>query len=102
MISIPLFLLILIYRKDFVRASIGQGSVSQRTTTDTSNNDNSVFSQFNGNFLLDEEGANPSLSSSSYVCRYLQMHTDDDKFPTLVRRESGQLPWNGNLFFMID
>jgi len=46
-----------------------------------------MFPQFNGNFLLDEEGTNHPMSSS-YVCRYLQMHTDDDKFPILVRRDS--------------
>ncbi|CAI2166966.1 15262_t:CDS:10 [Funneliformis geosporum] len=74
-----------------LRASIGlRGSMSQRRdamSTNTSNSDNSIFPQFNGNFLLDEEGTNHPMSSS-YVCRYLQMHTDDDKFPILVRRDS--------------
>src|SRR4051812_30859703 len=85
--------LVNIYRKDFIHASMRlQNSSSQcRDTTPANaiNNDNSIFPQFNGNFLLDEEGANPSsMSSSSYVCRYLQMHTDDKKFPILVRRDS--------------
>ncbi|CAG8435738.1 9515_t:CDS:10 [Funneliformis mosseae] len=71
-----------------LRASIG--SMPQRRdvmSTNASNSDNSIFPQFNGNFLLDEEGTTHPMSSS-YVCRYLQMHTDDDKFPILVRRDS--------------
>ncbi|CAG8483565.1 22051_t:CDS:10, partial [Gigaspora rosea] len=91
--------------KDFIRASIGKNTpnlhknsvrLSDATSVNTPNNDASPFPQFNGNFLLDDEGetpeiglnANPSLASSSYVRRYLQMHTDDDKFPILVRRDS--------------
>lgn len=85
-------LLMSINRKDFIHTSVGlQGPPSQHrnaTLTNASNNDNSVFPQFNGNFLLDEEGTNPSTSSSSYVCRYLQMNTDDDLFPVLIRRDS--------------
>ncbi|UZO12630.1 uncharacterized protein OCT59_004156 [Rhizophagus irregularis] len=79
-------------KKDFIHTSVElQGPPSQHrnaTLTNASNNDNSVFPQFNGNFLLDEEGTNPSTSSSSYVCRYLQMNTDDDLFPVLIRRDS--------------
>ncbi|KAF0466720.1 ARM repeat-containing protein [Gigaspora margarita] len=91
--------------KDFIRTSIGKNTpnlhknsvrLSDAASVNTQNNDASPFPQFNGNFLLDDEGetperglnANPSLASSSYVRRYLQMHTDDDKFPILVRRDS--------------
>ncbi|CAG8742106.1 2611_t:CDS:2, partial [Dentiscutata heterogama] len=91
--------------KDFIRASIGKSTsnlhknsvrLSDATSVNAPNNDASLFPQFNGNFLLDDDGetsetglnANPSLASSSYVRRYLQMHTDDDKFPILVRRDS--------------
>ncbi|CAB4406291.1 unnamed protein product [Rhizophagus irregularis] len=46
-------------KKDFIHTSVGlQGPPSQHrnaTLTNASNNDNSVFPQFNGNFLLDEE-----------------------------------------------
>lgn len=82
-------LLMLINRKDFIHTSVGlQGPSPQHRDATASNNDNSIFPQFNGNFLLDEEGTNPSTSSSSYVCRYLQMNTDDDLFPVLIRRDS--------------
>ncbi|CAG8555269.1 2021_t:CDS:10 [Cetraspora pellucida] len=91
--------------KDFIRASIGKSTsnlhknsvrLSGATSVNAPNNDASLFPQFNGNFLLDDDGetsetglnANPSLVSSSYVRRYLQMHGDDDKFPILVRRDS--------------
>jgi len=37
--------------------------------------------------LFDDENDN-STTGSSYVQRYLQMNTDDDKFPILVRRDS--------------
>ncbi|CAB5215643.1 unnamed protein product [Rhizophagus irregularis] len=59
-------------KKDFIHTSVElQGPPSQHrnaTLTNASNNDNSVFPQFNGNFLLDEE--------------------DDDLFPVLIRRDS--------------
>ncbi|CAB5215642.1 unnamed protein product [Rhizophagus irregularis] len=46
-------------KKDFIHTSVElQGPPSQHrnaTLTNASNNDNSVFPQFNGNFLLDEE-----------------------------------------------
>ncbi|CAG8441823.1 3665_t:CDS:10 [Scutellospora calospora] len=91
--------------KEFIRASIGKSNsnlhknsvrLPDATSVNAPNNDASLFPQFNGNFLLDDDGEtsetglneNPSLASSSYVRRYLQMHTDDDKFPILVRRDS--------------
>ncbi|GES90776.1 ARM repeat-containing protein [Rhizophagus clarus] len=79
-------------KKEFIHTSVGlQSSSSQHrdtTLTSESNNDNAAFPQFNGNFLLDEEVTDPSTSSSSYVCRYLQMNADDDLFPVLIRRDS--------------
>ncbi|CAG8471383.1 16677_t:CDS:10 [Funneliformis caledonium] len=86
-----------------LRASIG--SMPQRRdvmSINASNSDNSIFPQFNGNFLLDEEGTTHPMSSSC-VCRYLQMHTDDDKFPILVRRDSypGMVCIGGFSYFLL-
>ncbi|RHZ89699.1 hypothetical protein Glove_12g42 [Diversispora epigaea] len=86
--------------KDFVRTSKGKGSlpnphhILESKAVNSSNHDtSSLFPQFNGNFLLDDEGEpstelNKPNSSSSNIRRYLQMHSDDDKFPILVRRDS--------------
>ncbi|CAG8584137.1 8318_t:CDS:10, partial [Racocetra fulgida] len=86
--------------KDFIRASIGKSTsnlhknsvrLSDATSVNAPNNDASLFPQFNGNFLLDDDGETSETGlnvSSSYVRRYLQMHSDDDKFPILVRRDS--------------
>ncbi|CAG8505511.1 3182_t:CDS:10 [Ambispora leptoticha] len=54
------------------------------------NTDSSLFPQFNEKFLYEDDGeasGNGNLGPS-YVNRYLQMNTDNDKFPILVRRDS--------------
>ncbi|CAG8438234.1 8891_t:CDS:10 [Diversispora eburnea] len=82
---------------DFACTSKGKGSlphILESKAVNSSNHDTtSLFPQFNGNFLLDDEGEpstelNKPNSSSSNIRRYLQMHSDDDKFPILVRRDS--------------
>ncbi|CAG8547830.1 6137_t:CDS:10 [Acaulospora morrowiae] len=83
--------------KDFMRTTNLISNVNSHLMTgsnavNASNNDTS-FPPFNGNFLLDDDGESPTTGlnanpSSLYINHYLQMHSDDDKFPILVRRDS--------------
>ncbi|CAG8568058.1 7496_t:CDS:10 [Ambispora gerdemannii] len=67
-----------------VAASTGAPSAINNTT------DGSLFPQFNEKFLYEDDGESSGNGNlgPSYVHRYLQMNTDNDKFPILVRRDS--------------
>ncbi|CAG8451632.1 421_t:CDS:2 [Paraglomus brasilianum] len=80
-------------RKEILRSSFGRpfNRIDELARNQTSPTDASTFPQFNDKFLYDDDGetaSTPNQRTSSYVHKYLQMNTNDDKFPILVRRDS--------------